>query len=172
MRRKLFIYSPSSSDNTNNIVDFREYDYGDTSGSQGALIRRTHTDFLTSYNNPAAGVYLRDLPSNQTVYDGLANVVAQTKYFYEGPGSPSPQVIPKVEITPILNGTATTFTHTFDCSGVSGTRAYTLTDQDPQNPSVPAPVPGHVYLYRVRALDAAGNLTNYSNNDFATTIVF
>jgi RHS repeat-associated protein len=83
MARTLLIYSPSPLNNTNNVEELREYDYGDTSGSQGPLIRRTQTTFRSDYNNPSAGVYLRDLRWHQTVYDRFDNVVAQTELLYD-----------------------------------------------------------------------------------------
>src|SRR4030095_7945076 len=81
MARSLFGYS--ASENTNNVVDRWDYDYGDAAGSQGALLRRLHTDFLTTYNNAAGDVYLRDLISSEKVYKMSGNLASQVDYFYD-----------------------------------------------------------------------------------------
>ena len=61
-----------SYDQYNNEIDSYEYDYG--TGAAGALVRHTHTDYVTT--NPVNGtdytatsVYLRSLPSQTSVFD-------------------------------------------------------------------------------------------------------
>jgi RHS repeat-associated protein len=80
MARKVFTYSL---DNTNNVVDLLEYDYGDAAGSVGALLRRTHTDFLTNYNNPTGGIYIRDLVSAEKIFNAAGILLSETDYFYD-----------------------------------------------------------------------------------------
>src|SRR5262249_7667808 len=98
MARKSFGYS--TTENTNNVVDSWEYDYG-SSVAPGPLIRRTHTDFLITYNNPEAGLYLRDLILNQTIYNGANNIVAQTQYGYDETSTVSaPGIVQNVSVGP------------------------------------------------------------------------
>jgi YD repeat-containing protein len=78
-------------DQYNNPTDVWEYDYG--SGAPGALLRRTHTDYLTagydtvvmSGGNPdaLATVHLRGLATQQQVYDAAGVLRAQTGYEYD-----------------------------------------------------------------------------------------
>ena len=64
----------------NNQSDIYEYDFG--SGSAGLLMRRTHTDYLTSanYTDPS-GAHLRGLPSQTSIYD--ANGVERARATFE-----------------------------------------------------------------------------------------
>src|SRR5437016_2698130 len=63
----------------------RSHFNGPTNGGSGQVIRRTHTDYRTDYNNPQASppVHLRSLPSQQIIYDASNNIVAQTQYVYD-----------------------------------------------------------------------------------------
>jgi len=77
-------------DQFNNRTDVWEYDYGQSGA--GALLRHTHTNFLTSnlgvdYTSPA-GPHLRSLPLQEFVYQvspGSANesLTSQTLYTYD-----------------------------------------------------------------------------------------
>jgi RHS repeat-associated protein len=74
-------------DSYNNPTDVWEYDFGN--GSPGALLRHTHTTFLTT--NPVHNVnyatdttiHLRSLPAEQSVYDANAAEQAHTEYEYD-----------------------------------------------------------------------------------------
>jgi RHS repeat-associated protein len=81
MTRKVFGYA--SLENTNNVTDLWEYDYGNSGGSQGLLLRQTHTDYLTTYNNPSASVHIRDLVAWEKVYNGTGLLVAQLNHLYD-----------------------------------------------------------------------------------------
>ncbi|PYS36959.1 MAG: hypothetical protein DMG14_22890 [Acidobacteria bacterium] len=122
MARKILGYA---TDDTNNIVDVSEYDYGNTSGSQGPLLRRAHTDLVTNYNNPSAGVYLRDLTLAEMVYDGSNNVVAQTQYGYdENIPLPEPGIVQNVSV-PAQRGNVTHMSRWRNTDGVWLTTAKT-----------------------------------------------
>src|SRR5712691_10248501 len=56
-------------DQFNNQTDVWEYDFG--AAAPGALIRRTHTDYVssTSYTDAVSGAHLRSLPSQVSIYD-------------------------------------------------------------------------------------------------------
>jgi RHS repeat-associated protein len=78
-------------DQYNNRTDVYEYGYG--TGAAGALVRRTHTDYLTSaYDtivggitapDAAATIHIRSLPTQQQVYDAGGVLRAQTGYEYD-----------------------------------------------------------------------------------------
>jgi len=170
MSRTLTVYA---SDDTNNVVDLSVYDYGSTTGSQGPLVRRSHTDYGANYNDLAAGVYLRNLPSAEIMYDAANNVVTQTQYRYdEGAPLPEPGIMQNVPV-PSQRGNLThvsrwlntdgiwlTTTRTFDVAGnlISLTMpngaptSYTYTD-----------CPG-MYSYLSRMTNAAGHSTTFGHN--------
>jgi YD repeat-containing protein len=77
------VFGYSQSDNANNVVDLWEYDFGNTSGAPGPPLRHIHKDFVTNYNNLTAGVYIRDLFTNEKLYDGSETLVAQTEYVHD-----------------------------------------------------------------------------------------
>jgi RHS repeat-associated protein len=75
-----------SYDQYNNRTDSYEYDYG--TGTAGALVRHTHTNYVTT--NPvngsdytATGVYLRSLPSQMSVFDAGGVERARTTLEYD-----------------------------------------------------------------------------------------
>jgi RHS repeat-associated protein len=76
-------------DQYNNQTDVWEYGYGSTPGTIGALVRRTHTDYLTT--NPVNGsnyatdtsVHIRRLPAQSSVYDAAGAEQARTTYEYD-----------------------------------------------------------------------------------------
>jgi RHS repeat-associated protein len=83
-----------SYDQYNNQTDVYEYDYG--TGAPGALVRRTHTDYLTSgYDTIAGGIsnpnatdtiHIRSFPTQQQVFGyetGSEKLRAQTSYEYD-----------------------------------------------------------------------------------------
>jgi RHS repeat-associated protein len=72
-------------DQFNNQTDSYEYDYGQ--GAAGALLRHTHTDYLTT--NPVNGldytstnIHIRNLPTQTSVYDG-GGERSRTTYEYD-----------------------------------------------------------------------------------------
>lgn len=75
-----------SYDQYNNKTDVSEYDYG--VGAPGSLLRRTHTDYLTTHpangaDYTATSIHLRSLPLAQTVSDGAGTQRARTTYEYD-----------------------------------------------------------------------------------------
>ena len=93
--RKTFSYDPNVA--YNNQTDVYEYDFG--SGAPGALIRRQHTDYLTTNSvngiaydtvNPnitspdlSATIYLRGLPVQQQVFDAGGTERARASFEYD-----------------------------------------------------------------------------------------
>src|SRR5262249_293957 len=99
MARKTFAYS--STENTQNPIDTWEYDYGDTSGSLGLLLRRRHIDYLTSYNSPTDGIYIRDLILSEKRYDAGGALAAQVDYSYdETPAIDAPGIVQYAAVGP------------------------------------------------------------------------
>ena len=73
-------------DQYNNQTDVWEYDYGQ--GAPGLLRRRTHTDYLTtnpvnSTNYTLTSIHIRDLPTQQQVFDSSGTERARTTYEYD-----------------------------------------------------------------------------------------
>jgi RHS repeat-associated protein len=70
-------------DQYNNSTDVWEYDYGQ--GGPGALLRRSHTDYVTAaaYTDAQTGSYLRSLPSQKLIYNGSGTLVSQTSISYD-----------------------------------------------------------------------------------------
>src|SRR5207247_578045 len=68
-----------------NRTDAYEYDFG--AGAAGPLIRRNHTDFLTSNNganyDSDIAIHIRNLPVQQSVYDAGRFLRAQSAYEYD-----------------------------------------------------------------------------------------
>ena len=70
----------------NNRSDVYEYDFG--SGAPGAVIRRTHTDYLktnpvTSTDYTTTNIHVRSLPTQTQVFDGSGNEKARTTFEYD-----------------------------------------------------------------------------------------
>ncbi|HEY2468934.1 MAG TPA: RHS repeat-associated core domain-containing protein [Terracidiphilus sp.] len=65
-----------------NPLETREYDYG--SGSPGALIRRTHYNYLHLQNSTYLYANIADRITSKIVYDGSGNTVAQMTLAYDG----------------------------------------------------------------------------------------
>jgi RHS repeat-associated protein len=81
-----------SYDQYNNQTDLYEYDYG--AGGVGTLVRRAHTDYLTT--NPVNGadytstnIHIRSLPTQQSIYDANNVERARTTYEYDNYASDS-----------------------------------------------------------------------------------
>jgi len=77
-----------SFDQYNNTTDVYEYDFG--SGAAGNLVRRTHTDFMTTnpvnsidYTSSANSLYLYRLPSQTSVFDAGGIERARTSFEYD-----------------------------------------------------------------------------------------
>jgi RHS repeat-associated protein len=70
----------------NNRSDIYEYDFG--SGAAGALIRRTHTDYLTtnpvnSTDYTTTSIHIRSLPTQIQVFDSVGTEKARTTFEYD-----------------------------------------------------------------------------------------
>ncbi len=70
-----------SYDQYNNKTDVYEYDFG--IGAPGALVRHSHTDYLTSGYDTNTDIHLRSLPTQQQVFDAGGNEKARTTYAYD-----------------------------------------------------------------------------------------
>ena len=70
----------------NNRSDVYEYDFG--SGAPGALVRRTHTDYLkinpvNSTDYTSTNIHIRSLPTQTQVFDGAGIEKARTTFEYD-----------------------------------------------------------------------------------------
>jgi YD repeat-containing protein len=70
-------------DQFNNQTDVWEYDFG--SGTVGALLRRSHTDYVTNTNYTGAvnAAHLRSLPTQTSIYDAGGTERARTTWEYD-----------------------------------------------------------------------------------------
>src|SRR5262249_49222644 len=133
----------------------------------GPVARHTHIDYLTTYNSPAAGVHLRDLVSNQDVFDASGMLSAKTQYGYdESAVASEPGIVQSIPVgsqrgnlTHIsrwrsTDGAWLTVTNSYDVAGNvlstrnprSYTTSYTYTDCAGTYAfvtTVNKPVPGH-----------------------------
>lgn len=73
-------------DQYNNQTDTWEFAYG--TGAPGALLRRTHTDYLTNGYDTNTNVHIRKLPSAVTIYDAGGQQVARNEILYDEPAYP------------------------------------------------------------------------------------
>lgn len=69
------------------VTEQREFDYG--TGAPGGLLRRTDYSWLqvdnpTVYSLQPGGIWFMDGQTMQTVYDGAGNLVADTRFQYNG----------------------------------------------------------------------------------------
>ncbi|MBZ5579773.1 MAG: hypothetical protein LAP40_24720 [Acidobacteriia bacterium] len=71
-----------SADTFNNLTDTYEYDYGDTTGSPGPLLKHVHTNYVTDSGYTQTPVHLESLVSSQTI-DGGGAVLSQTQYCHD-----------------------------------------------------------------------------------------
>lgn len=117
-----------SYDQYNNQTDVYEYDYG--AGGAGQLLRRTHTDYLTT--NPVNGVdytatniHLRNLPTQQQVFDAVAGELARTTYEYDNYTLDAYHAV--LTDRPSISGLDTAFTSSYTWRGnVTGTTRWVL----------------------------------------------
>jgi RHS repeat-associated protein len=96
-------------DQYNNRTDLWEYDYGD--GGPGALLRHTHTNFITStnYTDGVNGPSLISLPSQTSVYDGMGIERGRTTFEYDNysqDGVFHAGLLPRSLISGLCDGTA------------------------------------------------------------------
>jgi len=107
-------------DQYNNATDTYEYDYG--TGAAGALVRRKHTDYMTTnpvngvdYTSSANNLYFRRLPSQTSIYDAGGGERARTNYEYDNyanDGSHAP-----LTNRPSISGLDSTFTTAYQTRG-------------------------------------------------------
>src|SRR5262245_28620817 len=81
-------------DQYNNVTDVWEYDFGPDAA--GSLIRHTHTDYVT-FNNGVdyaaeTNIHIRNLPSQQQVFDAADTKRAENIYKYDNYNHSSPDL--------------------------------------------------------------------------------
>jgi YD repeat-containing protein len=154
-------------DQYGNQTDLWEYDFGAAgSGQPGALVRRTHTDYLTtnpvggadyaSASPAAASPHLRSLLTRQSVYDAAGVEQSRTTFEYDNYAPDTNHAAPLARAN--ITGLCTTFDAAGVCANanppayltrgnVTGTTSYLLTG---------GTVTGSVSAYR--QYDVAGNV--------------
>jgi RHS repeat-associated protein len=92
----------------NNPTDIWEYDFGP--GSVGALIRRTHTDYVKKNPDPSGpnyqsntDIHIRSLTKQVSVFDAGGVERSRTKFEYDHYNQTSPDLVPDVFHAPITN---------------------------------------------------------------------
>jgi len=114
-------------DQYNNQTDSWEYDFG--SGTPGAFIRRTHTDFITTSNyvnanvNPTLGAHLRSLPVQQWISSSMdgSTKASLTVYEYDNyaDNARHKPLVPRTGITSHDAAYSTSFTVRGNLTGVT-----------------------------------------------------
>jgi RHS repeat-associated protein len=149
----------------NNKTDTYEYDFG--TGAAGALMRHTHTDYITAtnYTNAVNGAHLRSLPSQVSVYDAVGVGVERARATFEYDNytadSNHAALLPRTSIS----GLDPAFTTAYLARGnVTGTTPYLLTN---------GAVTGSISAYAqydvagnvVKSIDARGCATTSNFSD-------
>jgi RHS repeat-associated protein len=173
--RQTLSYDPNTPYNSQ--TDVYEYDYG--SGAPGALLRRTHTDYLKTNSvngvvydtvnpnssNPdlSATVHIRNAPFQQQVFDAGGIARARTTYEYDNYAGDANHAGLADRLS--ISGLDASFTTSYTTRGnVTGTTSYLL---------VNGTVTGSISAYSqydvagnlVKAIDARGNATNLGYSD-------
>jgi RHS repeat-associated protein len=91
----------------NNQNNVKEYDFG--SGVPGALVRETHTTFVTDASYTGTTVHVRNLPTQVSVYDGTGVERARTTFEYDNytpeQGNFHAALVPRSTISGLCDGT-------------------------------------------------------------------
>ena len=153
-----------SYDQFNNKTDTYEYDYG--SGAAGSLIRRTHTDFLTtnpvnSTDYTGTSIHIRSLPTQVSVYDASSNEKSRTTFEYDKYSGDSNHaaLISRSGISGLDSGYTTSYTTRGNATRVERVKfgtTNTYVDSYSQYDQA-----GNV----VKAIDPNGNATNIAYDD-------
>lgn len=157
-----------SADEYNNQSDVYEYDFG--AGAAGSLIRRSHTDYLTSgYDNivggitnpdPIATVHLRSLPTQSIVYDAANNQKALKTFEYDNytPDTNHATLVNRVNISGLDSSSTTSFTMRGNATKVS---SWCNTDNAYISTYAQYDIAGN----GVKAIDANGNAATLDFSD-------
>jgi RHS repeat-associated protein len=154
--RQTFAYDDSVP--FNNRTDVYEYDFG--SGAVGALIRRTHTDYLkinsvNSTDYTTTSIHIRSLPTQTQVFDAAGVEKARTTFEYDNYATP---LEPRANISGLDSGFTTLYvtrgnvTRTTNWILSTSTQLYSYLQYD---------VAGNV----VKTIDARGYATTFEFAD-------
>jgi YD repeat-containing protein len=146
----------------NNKTDVHEYDFG--SGSFGSLVRRTHTDYVTTNNNANyatdTNIHLRSLPSITQVFDAANNKKAETQFEYDNytPDANHAALVNRTNVS----GFDTAFNTSYVTRGnVTKVSQWRSTDNAYLNVHSQYDIAGNI----VKTIDANGNAINLEFND-------
>lgn len=154
--RQTFAYDDSVP--FNNRSDVYEYDFG--SGAVGALIRRTHTDYLktnsiNSTDYTATSIHIRSLPTQIQIFDAAGVEKARTTFEYDNYATP---LEPRTNISGLDSG----FTTLYVTRGnLTRTTRWILSTSTQLHSYLHYDVAGNV----VKSIDARGNPTTFEFND-------
>ena len=165
--KQTFSYDQCSGCNSfyNNQTDVYEYDFG--IGAPGPIVRRTHTDYVTSasYTDAASGAHIRSLPSQASVYDANGIERARTTFEYDNysaDGGNHAGIIDR----PSISGFASGFTISYTTRGnTTGATHYLLNSSGSIVGSVSAYAQYDIAGNVVKALDARGYATTFDFSD-------
>jgi RHS repeat-associated protein len=142
----------------NNQTDIYEYAYG--SGAPGALVRRTHSDFLTTtnYTDASSGIHVRSLPLQSSVYDSAGVERARTTLEYDNYGTDANHatLVDRANIS----GLDAAFTTSLTARGnVTATTQYPLNTSGGVTGSITSYAQYDIAGNAVKAIDARGYTT-------------
>jgi RHS repeat-associated protein len=153
-----------SYDAYSNQADVYDYDYG--AGAPGALIRRTHTDYLTT--NPVNGanyatdtaVHIRSLPKQISVYDAAGAEQARTTFEYDNYAADASHAALAARAN--ISGLDAAYTTAYTTRGnATASSRWLLATNTPVTAYAQYDVAGNV----VKAIDARGNASTLDYAD-------
>jgi len=163
--KQVFAYDQCTGCNSyfNNQTDVYEYDYG--TGAAGALVRRTHTDYVTAtnYTDASAGAHLRSLPSQVSTFDAAGVERSRTTFEYDNYAFDTNHA--GLVSRSSISGFDSSFTTSYLTRGnVTATTSYLLT-----NGAVTGSVTGYAQYdivgNVVKSIDGRGYATQLDFND-------
>ena len=146
----------------NNQSDVYEYDFG--VGVPGALMRRTHTDYLTSSSYTGTDVHLRSLPVQTSIYDagGIERARASFEYDNYTPDTNHAALLDRFGISSFDSS----FTTSYATRGnATATTHYLLNSSGSVIGSISAYAQYDIAGNVVKAIDARGYATNLEYAD-------
>lgn len=157
-------------DKYSNRTDVYEYDYG--SGAAGSLVRRTHTDYLTTnsvggttYNYAAdTSIHLRSLPKQTSIYDAAG--IEQARNFFEYDNYTTAANHAGLDACPLISGQDSAYTTAKKTRGnVTAVTRYLLNSSGTVTGSVSTYQQYDVAGNVVKAIDGLGNETAFTFTD-------
>lgn len=148
----------------NNRSDVYEYDWGQ--GSRGSLLRRSHTDFLTSSSYTAydTGAHIRNLPSGEWISSDSAGNIKQSRKVYEYDNYTSDSLHAPLVFRSSISGHDSLFTSSYVTRGNS-TKVTSYSNAQNSTGAISVASQYDIAGNPVKVIDGRGYATNLSYSD-------